>query len=1002
MEFKNVKKFKKNFKVISDENDFNNLMDEIGAKKLSNFFEKSQYQNKLELQLKLIESIYKTPFMQECIELLIKTDKMEADRNNEYFGFTDSYRKFDITLSDLIIKDYLKFIYDYLERYKPCKKVGDNIEYDPKPYDTMNIINYGCVYGFEDFSYDELETLYKNLKYIHYSDFKKMILDSVDNEIFDCKSKLDTAENEFADNTDNRRKSSLNGNVTDLKNKLNELMNHKASLLKDNEKVLKANHCEHCNKLTITRYGLSLKDIRMFLTHFNNECGIFVQYFTLSIMIQKYIQNIIHLKNIHSNEPKSLEQLTLLGYTASGKKILNQRISYMNLSDIMEMVIKDYGTDSFKYLHKMLTELGNIEIDTKDVMKDARIDMGSYTKGRPLTINKYYLGYLFLHLLRNTGDLKQAALHQNTDDSINDNIIYVYSTIDNCYRYFDIEGKLNWLTIKILKLVSFSETSGREDDKFVYETMKLIRKFIKQDAMDKNSLFKLRNVLGYTAFVVDNGTIIMPKTTGEFIFCENLYSERIITFRKFKGIFDKVKFDENYKTYNNMLSVYFRNKIKYGLTSTGSLDTNVYGLFCACILNLFQHDIDTQTAIIILGPNGEGKSLLLNAIRKLDSLQVENTLAADFALEHYAEKFSTREVEKYQTVYKAEFSVKEYNDNAAIKRAIERTFSTVEEKFKDRVTIEINAKGLYVGEEMLKIKFDGGLKERIVVFYVNDRPIKIKFPEDVHGAESFLEYDITSTLCGLYDGFLFQAEHGVFKSDSSARIYTNLAKKYNPKTFREFTESVTNIGGVDTIIEIDKFGILNQVDLSKVMQIAVNSKMSMDFSEVKKDTLQMYLRRFRDFNKDSMIYNNLDLSTTNAHKAKNVTLVRKKFSFGIKFNIDFLNELLVRLKLESVKNKTDIADLDGIIKRNNNYNVYDVKYILKHFSQIIRMSEEDIIELEHLQSKKLDILSDVKLELSDIISGSLDGTGTQSPASVKSQNNIGDSVIQNDSNDFMN
>lgn len=1004
----------KSFRVISDEKELNKLLDDLGCEGLPELFKKSRYQLNLEKTISLIESAYKTDYIQDKINSLIELEEQACINDMSgtlVLGFNESYRRCDISVSELVIKDYLQYIYDYLEDNISVKTITDplgikpdEIVYDSKPYEKLNIRNFGCVYDFSCLRKGVLMKFTDELKRILYEDFiaeKVKIANEnisalkkdLDNDTALLKrlesrlSSLNVNDKDFKKSEESKEKEiqKLQNEIRKKTNAL-EIDNKFVSNVHSNEDLLKE-YKKYLKKTTISRYA-DIEVIRDLYKKTNKSSRLICDAFEKCFMVCKFIQIIIHLKEMKSIEPRSLEVTTILNVTNKGKPLADKSVSslYMFTEFVLTDIVKNYNDNSYmtrlNEFVDIFYSLSDLMNDVTIVMHNAKINMSSYSKKSGLLIDSDYLKKLFFHWLKNTGVLKNAALHMNStatlsyskklDRTLNDNIIYTYDIDDKCYRYFDIENQLNIFETKITNLILFSKKNGSKDsDSYIYDVIKRLRRDIKTISLEQCAYFKLRGSLSYTAFIVDNGTIIMKKDTGEFIFCENLFSERVITFRKFNGAFDKFSFEHNYNSMDNMLSKYVIHKIKYGVNLNGTLNNELYSFLCACILNLFQHDIDTQTAVMILGQNGSGKSLLLQALTVLDSPQMDSNISSTFALEDFAEKFGNRAIEKYQTIYNSEFSVKKYNDNAPIKKAIERTMISVEEKFKDRVTVEINAKGLFVGEELIRVKFDGGLKQRIVVFYMKDNADKMDI-DGLSDITDFLAYDITSTLCGLYDGFRFQYENGVFESVSTARIYADLFKIYNPKAYNEFTDSVTNIGGVDIITEIDKFGLLNISDLSKVMQIADNSKINSDISSVKKETLDMYLRRICDYNKDkdSKIYNKLDLSPMRLDRVKGVTLRRTKYSFGIKFKDKFLYELLHRLELEPARNKTDIEDLNNIIERCS-YNVDDIKYMLKKFKQIITsVSEKDLEDFEQSQEKEQSVLKDALNSIKETLNDS--------------------------------
>ena len=171
----------KSFRVISDEKELNKLLDDLGCEGLPELFKKSKYQLNLEKTISLIESAYKTDYIQDKINSLIELEEQACINDMSgtlVLGFNESYKRCDISVSELVIKDYLQYIYDYLEDNISVKTITDplgikpdEIVYDSKPYEKLNIRNFGCVYDFSCLRKGVLMKFTDELKRILYEDF---------------------------------------------------------------------------------------------------------------------------------------------------------------------------------------------------------------------------------------------------------------------------------------------------------------------------------------------------------------------------------------------------------------------------------------------------------------------------------------------------------------------------------------------------------------------------------------------------------------------------------------------------------------------------------------------------------------------------------------------------------------------------------------------------------------------------------------------------------------
>lgn len=826
---------KKQFKVIDNEDDFNKLLDDLGTRSVRHLYEKSQYEMYLDGILENIKVMGNNIIVKKCIEMILSNG--ECELKPSYYNCNN------ITKGDLILRDFVKFVYDKCNAIFSSATKYDNV-------DIAGVFNTKHNYSFE------------SKTPVHYYDTNKSEIDTGKKLDFD------------------------------------------------------------------------------FVAH-------------AALYIQMYLQNIIHINYIRNGDiDNSIDTLTILDFDNDGDKISSSIIrttffkakchSCPSLSDIISLINK-YPLE-FKEIDDCIRKFDLLEsnINIRQALTVNGVVITSLKKNG-LSINKALLTKLFLFYIKNTGQLRQAFIHLNSQgENYNNNMLYVHSDVDKCYRYLEVEESLTDLAVKITSRLPFASLDAKKDDDFIYNCTKSVNTVVQKELTAKKLEYRLREPLKYTAFAVDNGTVILNKLTGEFIFCENLFSERLMFFVKYKGNFDKDFFVNHYKEMDNPLLRYTKAKIKNGLNEDGTVNKDVYGLLAACTLNLFQHDVDTHNAVVFLGQHGTGKTLLINALKKLDSLQVNAKFSMEVGLTEYMNTFLNRDLEKYHRTFKSEFPVKEYNENATMKVVLERGSISINQKYRDAVVVDVNSKPVYTGEEFMRINVDGGLKDRFVLFEMRDKSKDTFFDiEGVDNIEDFLEYNITHTLCGFYDGFMFQLDNKVFNSDG--RIYSRLFMKYNPNTYNSFIERVSHIGGIDLILDIDENGILNQADLKNLVKICDECGYDTDIKKVARQTLLKNLNKLRDYNSQSRIFNSIDFKNTKESTLKkyNTTFKRQPYSLGIKFRDSVLDEIMSRLVNDKQRYKNQIKELEDIISRHNSYTKDDLRYIAKKYINDITIKDLD-------------------------------------------------------------
>jgi hypothetical protein len=742
-----------------------------------------------------------------------------------------------------------------------------------------------------------------------------------------------------------------------------------------------------CRDILCTSIGMDNSSDSEFLEIAQLVCNDRILDLCIDILI--FIQNIIHINAVSNSSLNTcVEQLTMFKFNSSGSPIGKCYLpfSFDIILDIYRYLVKN--VELADELGSKFNAISRIELDLGlYVMPSAGINMSSYTEGKSFSITKTLLTKLCIHIMINSGELRHAYIHKDKGGTLNKDLIYVYNEDDKCWRYFDVDDYLRILKTKLHSIIKFSDDSNVRASDFIYNTGIGVKDFVLYTAEDRDLTFRLREPLNYTAFIVDNGTIILNKLTGEFIFCENLFSYRVMTMYKFKGSFDKHIFERGYKSLDTNMAIYTKYKIKNGRKSDGSLNQDVYGLLMATMLNFLQPDMVTHNAVVIIGPKGDGKTLLLEGLDALNEYQKQSNIWANIGIDTYTGDFVNTSVEKYLNSTCSEFPITEFRDNSMFKKVLEGAHIQINPKHKDSVGIDVNTKFFLCGETFMKIKTDGGLKERFVVFE------SVKKIVDFEGLDNsnvikFLAYDITNTMRSFYDGFMFQLNNNVFKEN--ARIYHKLFAKYNKDTYQTYIEENMRVHGIERVIEINPVGVLDQNDLAEVMAIAERSSYDTAVRSVSFNVLIDDMKTFRDFNDNSNIAVNIHQRNNSKLKQQCPSLQRHSYSIGVSFNTDFIEGLSQHLKIDEVRYKADIKKLERIKKTYESFGGAEFKFLLEKSGQHKARFEESLKLLEEnkmLQEKKQSVLNDVIASI-DSLDETLNDSKTLSPTTHQDKQDL--------------
>ena len=488
--------------------------------------------------------------------------------------------------------------------------------------------------------------------------------------------------------------------------------------------------------------------------------------------------------------------------------------------------------------------------------------------------------------------------------------IWGYSNKIHCYTPLNLEEFILTFKNKFRSVITNSVYNEKDS-----KTNKALR-FITENSLqqyftnDNNTFIRIkdRQKKWYIAF--NNGLLEIDKVN------RNSY--------KFSTEFDKSKlcllsfnFDFNLKQFEYLLKHQDENKfitflsyfVKEIRDEKSNINQDRLDFLLSCIANHYEFDEDFHTTTNFVGTRGTGKSQLLNMLTQ--TIHKTKTLNTDHSAFDYEKDFFNGDTAlTCLYAFKSESSIKDFTDNSNAKSAIAREFVSVNRKFEDERNVEVQTKFMSFAENEPKIKHDGGLFERSLYFYVNEKKEDLyreeRYSDNNNGSMSnVINKQPLGLICALYQAVQYQIDN-IF--GHGARRYKELYRQlFIESTQKSLENTNTEAQKILEIVDItDSFAY--EKDLITMYKLIANSNMSNEITNnVTNKTIKSYIRQLSENYQKNIKY---DLKLPNdkfgVRKGNNLCL-------GITIN----RELVARLK-KYYQNKKNLVAVEELQQIENN------------------------------------------------------------------------------------
>lgn len=500
--------------------------------------------------------------------------------------------------------------------------------------------------------------------------------------------------------------------------------------------------------------------------------------------------------------------------------------------------------------------------------------------------------------------------------------IWGYDNKTHCYSPLNLEEFILKFKNKFRSVIVNSIYNEKDS-----KTNKALR-FITENSLqqyftnDNNTFIRIkdRRKKWYLAF--NNGLLEIDKTR------KNTYN--------FSKSFDKSKlcllsfdFDFNLNEFEYLLKHQDENKfitfLSYFVKEIRDNDkTNQERLdfLLSCIANHYQFDEDFHATTNFVGTRGTGKSQLLNMLTQ--TIHKTKMLNTDHSAFDYEKDFFNADTAlTCLYAFKSESSIKDFADNSNAKSAIAREFVSVNRKFEDERNVEVQTKFMTFAENEPKIKHDGGLFERSLYFYVNEKKEdlyrKERYSDNNNGSMSnVINKQPLGLVCALYQAVQFQIDN-IF--GHGARRYKELYRQlFIESTQKSLENTNTEAQKILEIVDItDSFAY--EKDLITMYKLVANSNISNEITtNVTNKTIKSYIRQLSENYQRNVKYDRkLSNDKFGIKKGNNLIL-------GVAIN----RELVAKLKTfySNKKNTVAVEELQDI--ENNIKELYTSENVVEN------------------------------------------------------------------------
>ena len=427
--------------------------------------------------------------------------------------------------------------------------------------------------------------------------------------------------------------------------------------------------------------------------------------------------------------------------------------------------------------------------------------------------------------------------------------IWGYDNKTHCYSPLNLEEFILKFKNKFRSVIVNSIYNEKDS-----KTNKALR-FITENSLqqyftnDNNTFIRIKDRRKTWCIAFNNGLLEIDKTT------KNTY--------KFSTEFDKSKlcllsfnFDFNQQEFEYLLKNQNKNKfitflsyfVKEIRDEKNHINQDRLDFLLSCIGNHYQFDEDFHATTNFVGTRGTGKSQLLNMLTQ--TICKTKTLSTDHSAFDYEKDFFNADTAlTCLYAFKSESSIKDFTDNSNAKSAIAREFVSVNRKFEDERNVEVQTKFMTFAENEPRIKHDGGLFERSLYFYVNEKKEDLykeeRYSNNNNGSMSnVINKQPLGLICALYQAVQFQIDN-IF--GHGARRYKELYRKlFTESTQKSLENTNTEAQKILEIVDItDSFAY--EKDLITMYKLVANSNISNEITtNVTNKTIKSYIRQLAE------------------------------------------------------------------------------------------------------------------------------------------------------------
>lgn len=532
--------------------------------------------------------------------------------------------------------------------------------------------------------------------------------------------------------------------------------------------------------------------------------------------------------------------------------------------------------------------------------------------------------------------------------------IWGYDNKIHCYCPLNLEEFILKFKNKFRSVITNSIYNEKDS-----KTNKALR-FITENSLqqyftnDNNTFIRIKDRRKTWCVAFNNGLLEIDKTT------KNTY--------KFSTEFDKSKlcllsfnFDFNQQEFEYLLKRQDENKfitflsyfVKEIRDEKGNINQDRLDFLLSCIANHYEFDEDFHATTNFVGTRGTGKSQLLNMLTQ--TIHKTKTLNTDHSAFDYEKDFFNADTAlTCLYAFKSESSIKDFTDNSSAKSAIAREFVSVNRKFEDERNVEVQTKFMTFAENEPRIKHDGGLFERSLYFYVNEKKEDLykeeRYSDDNNGSMSnVINKQPLGLICALYQAVQYQISN-IF--GHGARRYKELYRKlFTESTQKSLENTNTEAQKLLEILDI-KNSFVYEKDLINMYTLIANSNTSNEITNnVSNKTIKSYIRQLSENYQRNIKY---DLKLSNDKwGVKKYT----KFVLGVAIN----RELVAKLKkyYQNKKNTVAVEELQEI--ENNINELYSSQNVVENlYRQFkIKLLEENDNAHSMKQKSAKDIFNDI-------------------------------------------